>query len=117
MLQHFAALMQRSLLTGLDWIARFSGEEFIVVLPETAIDQAAVAADRLQLLTARSTVESPKGPVRFTASFGVAGVPASLADKVSLEALVAAADAALYRAKENGRNRTEVHQGDFPVKM
>lgn len=116
-LQHFAALMQRSLRTGVDWIARFGGEEFVVVLPETAIDQAAVAAERLRLLTAHSTVESPKGPVRFTASFGVAGVPASLADKVSLEALVAAADAALYRAKENGRNRTEVHQGDFPVKM
>ncbi|MGQ9485840.1 MAG: diguanylate cyclase [Desulfosoma sp.] len=116
-LQYFAALMQRSLRTGLDWIARFGGKEFIVVLPETAIDQAAVAADRPGFLTAHSTVEIPKGPVRFAASFRVAGVPAHLADKVSLEAPVAAADAALYRAKGNGRNRTEVHQGDFPVKM
>ncbi len=115
-LQHFAALLKGSL-RSLDWVARFGGEEFVVVLPETDTEAAAVVAERLRLLTAHSSVDSSKGPVRMTASFGVTGVPGDMVDTVSLEALVAAADAALYRAKENGRNRTEIHQDGFPLKI
>lgn len=110
-LQNFAALLRGSLRAGLDWAARFGGEEFVVVLPETSVDQGVIVAERLRLLAAHTTLETPKGPVRLTASFGVAGIAAGMADGVTLETLVAAADAALYRAKENGRNRTEVYSG------
>ncbi|MEJ5365778.1 MAG: diguanylate cyclase [Desulfosoma sp.] len=107
-LEAFAAQIQGSLRVGLDWAARFGGEEFVVVLPETDMDKAGLVAERLRLLVAHTSVESPQGPVRITASFGVSGVPGGGYDGLSMEALVAAADAALYRAKQNGRNRTEM---------
>ncbi len=107
-LQVFAAQIQRSLRTGLDWAARYGGEEFVVVLPETDVDKAGLVAERLRLLASQTCVEAPEGSVRMTASFGVAGIPAGADDGLSMEALVAAADAALYRAKQNGRNRTEI---------
>lgn len=113
-LEAFAAQIQGSLRVGLDWAARFGGEEFVVVLPETEVDKAGVVAERLRLLVAHTSVESPQGPVRITASFGVSGIPAGGDEGLSMEALVAAADAALYRAKQNGRNRTETAE-DFPA--
>lgn len=107
-LQALAAQIQGSLRTGLDWAARYGGEEFVVVLPETDVDGAELVAERLRLLAAQTCVDGPEGSVRMTASFGVAGIPAGTDDGLSMEALVAAADAALYRAKQNGRNRTEI---------
>jgi diguanylate cyclase (GGDEF)-like protein len=86
-----------------DVAARFGGEEFAVILPETTGERACVAAERLR----KAVAAAPLGArvrVPVTVSIGAAtlGVPGGDADS-----LVAAADAALYRAKSAGRNRVE----------
>jgi diguanylate cyclase (GGDEF)-like protein len=82
-----------------DTVARWGGEEFVAVLPETDLPGAHRFAERL-----RRTIEAhPVGEMRTTASCGVA----TMLPEDDVEALLEAADGALYRAKANGRNRTE----------
>ena len=89
-----------------DSVARYGGEEFVVVMPGTGPEEAAAAAERL-----RSAVEAVEfltlDNVRalLTVSIGIACSPNAA---VSPEALLQAADAALYEAKRNGRNRVEM---------
>ena len=91
-----------------DLLGRLGGEEFAFVLPECDIVQAAALAERLRLAVARRSIESHPG-IGFTASFGVT----ELADADScLSDLLARADAALYRAKECGRNRVVINVSD-----
>jgi diguanylate cyclase (GGDEF)-like protein len=82
-----------------DTVARWGGEEFVAVLPETDLAGARRFAERL-----RRTIEAhPVGEMRTTASCGVA----TIVPEDTVEALLGAADQALYQAKANGRNRTE----------
>jgi two-component system cell cycle response regulator len=81
-----------------DVLGRLGGEEFLVLLPDTDEDAAAVAADRLRLAVARAD-----GPARVTASAGWA----VLADDEGPDDLVRRADTALYGAKAAGRNRAQ----------
>lgn len=82
-----------------DTVARFGGEEFLVLMPQTAQASAADWAERMRSLWAHTTVPPLAGPV--TASFGVA----SLTPEVrGVSDLLCRVDAALYRAKHNGRN-------------
>jgi diguanylate cyclase (GGDEF)-like protein len=91
----------------IDEPARYGGEELAVALPETDLDGAYLLAERMRL--AIEALEIPRldghGVLRVTASFGAAALPDSADDR---SALVSAADAALYRAKRAGKNRTEV---------
>jgi diguanylate cyclase (GGDEF)-like protein len=96
----------------IDVLARFGGEEFVVVLPETDRAGAVVAAEKIRTLIADSAFESDGSPVSVTVSIGVAACPEDGADESEL---LAAADAALYRAKASGRNRT-VAAGATPVR-
>ena len=85
-----------------DVLARWGGEEFIVLLPETTGREAAALAERLRLAVAALRVPREGGETTVTASFGVA----QLEDRGgTLDALIANADANLYRAKDEGRNR------------
>jgi diguanylate cyclase (GGDEF)-like protein len=90
----------------IDEPARYGGEEMAVALPQTGLQGAYEFAERV-----RQRIEALKlpllegeGTLRVTASFGAASLPHSA--KVDKDALVAAADAALYRAKRSGKNRT-----------
>jgi diguanylate cyclase (GGDEF)-like protein len=94
---------------AIDIAGRIGGEEFVVLMPQTDIQQAAEAAERLRRDIAAGEVIQKKGnPIRCTASFGVVTIDGSTIDqndKTSLEDLLIRADAAMYRAKKNGRNR------------
>jgi diguanylate cyclase (GGDEF)-like protein len=96
----------RDLSRDIDAPARYGGEELAVVLPQTDAEGAALLAERMREAVERLRVPrvGGGGSLRVTASFGVASVPESAAGR---EELVAAADAALYRAKRGGKNRVE----------
>lgn len=82
-----------------DLVARWGGEEFVILLPDTESALAVDVADRIRLAFGDETVPAVSRPI--TVSFGIAA--ARPGD--SAETLLARADAALYRAKEDGRNR------------
>jgi diguanylate cyclase (GGDEF)-like protein len=85
-----------------DIVARWGGEEFVMLLPETDGERALALAERLREAFARSPVTLTQGlDVAFTASFGVAVRHGGM----SLDQLLQAADAALYRAKDAGRDQ------------
>lgn len=82
-----------------DLVARWGGEEFVILLPDTLLAPAVDVAERIRLAFAGETAPEVNRPI--TVSFGIATVrPGD-----SAETLLARADAALYRAKESGRNR------------
>lgn len=80
-----------------DTVARYGGEEFALIAPACAPDEAAELGERL-----RAAIAAVDAPVKVSASAGVATFPVNAADPT---ALVAAADEALYRSKESGRDR------------
>jgi diguanylate cyclase (GGDEF)-like protein len=90
----------------LDTAARYGGEEMAVVLPQTGVEGAEMLAERIREAVEALRVPRVRGGgvLRVTASFGVASVPDAASDR---DSLVAAADAALYRAKRGGKNRVE----------
>lgn len=86
-----------------DLAARYGGEEFAVLLPGTNMAQAVAVAERLRIGAEKTEILSPDGEKlpTITISLGLA----TMQGRSTLEALIAAADEALYRAKQNGRNR------------
>ncbi|MSO89785.1 MAG: PleD family two-component system response regulator [Rhodospirillaceae bacterium] len=91
-------------LRGFDTVIRWGGEEFVVIMPETTMKQAMMVAERLRRRIADSpiTLPPPVGNVQVTISIGVA---ATVPGGVPGDALLREADIALYRAKNEGRNR------------
>jgi two-component system cell cycle response regulator len=87
---------------SVDAVARYGGEEFVIVLPETGSHGALVFAERLKQRVAQQPFGSEEQPVRLTISIGVASFPDQRV--TSPDSLLALADAALYRAKADGRN-------------
>lgn len=88
---------------GSDWIARIGGEEFVVLLPNTDEKAAILMADRIRKALKHTIIPVGSALLRQTASFGVAGLPSSMAKTV--DDLLKLADQALYRAKSKGRDR------------
>jgi diguanylate cyclase (GGDEF)-like protein len=89
-------------LRSTDWIGRYGGEEFLLVLPETDMAGAAGVAEKLRFRVQGLVVPLEDGsPVRVTISIGIA----TLAGGASARDLIAAADRSLYEAKNGGRNR------------
>jgi diguanylate cyclase (GGDEF)-like protein len=116
-LREIAGLLSRAV-RSVDVVARYGGEEFVIVLPETTEIGAVAFAERIRerieqqwfaMDMPADTGDGAISPVadgrefRVTASIGVASFPAPLVD--SVEDFFARADAALYRAKLDGRNR------------
>lgn len=101
-LRDFAAAL-RSGLRGDDALFRIGGEEFALLLPDTSPGQAAARIETLRATLARWRLGQLAEPVTFSA-----GIAAHGPDTARLDALLAAADAALYAAKHRGRNRTEL---------
>lgn len=83
-----------------DVIGRYGGEEFIVVLADKNLDQAAQIAERIRMQIADTPIKTQSSAIHMTISLGVA----EACDNESMNKLIARADSALYRAKMNGRN-------------
>ncbi len=92
---------------AIDVPARYGGEEFAVVLPECELPEATVVAERL-----REAIATADLPVSITVSAGVATFPTHGATS---ESLIRATDTALYRAKDEGRNRIAVATAPLPA--
>jgi diguanylate cyclase (GGDEF)-like protein len=109
-LHHMARTLQRNLRGRDSLLGRYGGEEFVLLLPATSLEQAQALAERLRAALEACPLDSDIGPIAVTTSIGVA------ADiDATLERLLARADAALYRAKAAGRNRVVCDLGVEPV--
>ncbi len=102
------ARVLRGTLREMDFAARFGGEEFAVVHPATTLDEAQAAAERVRQAVSEHKFEIGGQQISLTVSAGAA----QAAPIEEIAALLARADAALYAAKEAGRNRVRVHYGD-----
>ncbi|HEY0767546.1 MAG TPA: diguanylate cyclase [Steroidobacteraceae bacterium] len=105
-LQQFGPRLQQYLRRGIDWVARIGGEEFAIVMPETAYDPALAVARKLRAGVSHTAFKAGKESIQVTASFGLCGMDVVLSGEHQLaERVLRVADAALYRSKETGRNR------------
>jgi diguanylate cyclase (GGDEF)-like protein len=100
-LETFAATLKGCLRPG-DVLARYGGDEFVVMLPEASREHATIVAERLRsAIRGRTFLAGRDRPVRITASFGIGTWPE---DGETPEDLLLAADGAMYRAKAAGRD-------------
>ncbi|QAU42655.1 GGDEF domain-containing protein [Bradyrhizobium guangdongense] len=102
-LRGFALMLVRNM-RSIDRIGRYGGEEFLVVMPDAAKDQAVLVMDRLRQIISEQHWDSVSDDLRVTLSAGIAQVRPNDAPEDTL----ARADAALYKAKDAGRNRVAV---------
>jgi len=94
----------RGAVRSADFVARYGGEEFVIVLPETSLDGAVTFAERLREQIASTIFQGGAGvTLTLSVSIGVSLFPGPRI--TSVDDLLSAADTALYRAKEDGRNR------------
>jgi diguanylate cyclase (GGDEF)-like protein len=110
-LKQVAAILKQSL-RKVDIVARYGGEEFVMVIPETRREGAFEVAERIRSTIARHNFKIFNTETRVTVSIGLALYPVDLSDgsqaefhKGLADELINSADKALYKAKEDGRNR------------
>jgi len=103
-LKTFAGVL-RGIVRQSDICARFGGEEFVVLLPNTNLEGAKVLAERIRTTVAKNMVEHGSIVIVFTVSIGASQYRKGMQN---IDELIKEADIALYRAKEEGRNRVEV---------
>ncbi len=108
-LKEFSLLLQNHIREHVDWIARFGGEEFIIVLPETIPENAYIVAERMRQDLSTKIIKIDKLSITMTASFGISGIK-KFPDSLSIidQQLINIADEALYQSKEEGRNKVKL---------
>jgi len=108
-LRRLTELAQKTI-RGDDYFARYGGEEFCILLPSTLEKEAWILADRLRQTYAAMVMEFDGEILHSTISIGVSD---SMHAGVEFTSLVAAADQAMYRAKQEGRNRVVMHSAEL----
>ncbi|HEU5443423.1 MAG TPA: GGDEF domain-containing protein, partial [Steroidobacteraceae bacterium] len=106
------ARVSRSSLRGADILGRWGGEEFLLILPDTTLDAALASIERLRVLALAIRVPHAEGetPLRVTFSAGLA----TTADGArSLDEIIGRADAALYEAKNEGRDLVRIDRASY----
>lgn len=100
-----------------DVAARYGGDEFVILLPQANADEATHAADRIRSEFKSATAAMLRRPHGVSMSIGIASVAVSR--PMSADALIAAADTALYQAKSAGRDRVALmgHNPQTPLRM
>jgi len=89
-----------------DILGRFGGEEFVILLPDTKLEDARNIAERLRRIIAETPIKTDIGPIRTTISIGIAIKEKAAA--TSIDQLLSRADRAMYHAKQAGRNRVSI---------
>jgi two-component system cell cycle response regulator len=109
-LKAFASCIQNEIRKKIDWVVRYGGEEFLIVLPETPNPGAFSMAERLRQAVAATSIRVADKTIKITASFGgaCAACHNKSTENVTMDQLVNQADAQLYRAKNEGRNQTNI---------
>ena len=97
----------KSMLRSQDAIARWGGEEFVILLPETTLCDGRLVAEKIRRRIADAPFFSNGEEIQITASFGVA----EFGHDSEISQVLRAADNAVYAAKKKGRNRIEIEQG------
>jgi diguanylate cyclase (GGDEF)-like protein len=101
-----AASKMAAALRPYDRLGRYGGEEFLIVAPGCGLDEVISVAERLRLALLAEPVQTRNGIIEISASFGV--ISSAQFNNVDAEALIQAADEALYQAKASGRNCVQV---------
>ncbi len=105
-LKNFVSLLKNSIRDGVDWVVRYGGDEFLLILPNTDLKGATSVAERLCRRVAEEKFPFKNQSLKVTASFGVSGIDLNGLDcPASPEGLIEEADKNLYRAKREGKNR------------
>lgn len=104
-IRHLASLIKKHV-RETDTSGRYGGEEFVILLADTELDNAKIFAERLRNEVAQSIVKHNDIDISYSISLGIAEVDQSIK---TYEAWIECADAALYRSKESGRNKVSLH--------
>jgi len=104
-LKELARVLQNNI-RSCDVLARYGGEEFAIIMPETERGVCGMASERLRAAVEKHAVPGQDEELKVTISMGLSTTPTE--EITSAAELISAADRALYRAKENGRNRVEM---------
>jgi diguanylate cyclase (GGDEF)-like protein len=109
-LMHFSDCINQQIRKKVDWVVRYGGEEFLIILPETKSLGAHSMAERLRSTLEKKVITFGDEAIQITASFG--GTCVSFEDKrfddISMDQLIFLADENLYKSKENGRNQVNI---------
>jgi len=115
LLQDFARLLLSMTREGIDTVVRYGGEEFLLILPDTALADAHALAERMRTRLAQASSRHGEIQIEATASFGVVSARLSATlPGIASHALIAHADELMYAAKRSGRNRVHVTQWEAP---
>lgn len=105
-LSHFARRITKQIRKKIDWVVRYGGEEFLIILPETDMLGGQTMAERLRSSVAEQQIEAAGTSISITASFGGAcALFRNDRQEINMERLINAADEKLYQSKREGRNR------------
>ncbi|MBU1139928.1 MAG: GGDEF domain-containing protein [Proteobacteria bacterium] len=103
-LKEFSRILKENI-RKYDTLARYGGEEFTVILPDTNAEEASAVAEKLREAIDNTTFSDSRDEYHITASFGVSSARPATIDNFEKSNFISQADAALYEAKEGGRNQ------------